>query len=145
MEYLEYKKWLIEALKSHKLVLTLAVIFLGAFVAVTNEPVTLEDILHTYICEATGEKGVFYGNLSSTGLSGYPNADNRKGYKRCYNPVDGSASKWISFAEFAFKSHFNPDDEPPQIKTPYDDLQRETWVGNPNPVGGYTLVSPAPK
>lgn len=54
----------------------------------TNEP------NNTFICTTTQEVGVFYGGISSTGLTAYPYKENRTDSKRCSN------GKWVLFEDY---------------------------------------------
>lgn len=50
---------------------------------------------HTFYCNATGEVGVFYGGISTTGLRAYPYTTNQTGYKDCTNRTSGVKSVWV--------------------------------------------------
>ena len=60
---------------------------------------TPEQLDNAFICLATEEIGVFYGGISSTGLTAYPYSENRTGYVRCKK--DGVNSVWISLKDYA--------------------------------------------
>lgn len=60
---------------------------------------TQEEQENMYVCLANNETGIFYGGVSSSGLTAYPYAENRSDYVRCYNN-DGSASEWIPIDEY---------------------------------------------
>lgn len=47
-----------------------------------------EEQANAYYCESTNQVGVFYGGISSTGLTAYPFKENRTNYVRC-------SSLWI--------------------------------------------------
>lgn len=79
-------------------------ISLGGFGGYTY--MTQEQFENAYYCELTEQVGIFAGGLSGTGTRGYPNVDNRKGYKDCY---DGSDRKpWIPLKEHAEKMGIDP-------------------------------------
>ena len=59
------------------------------------------ELEHAYICDQTGELGIFYGGISGTGLTGYPDRDSRAGYERCYHPVSGDKGEWIACDDYA--------------------------------------------
>lgn len=63
---------------------------------------------NAYICLATGEWGIFYGGVSSTGLTAYPYAENRTDYKRCKDGKTNSA--WVSLENYLIENDLNPED-----------------------------------
>jgi len=60
---------------------------------------TPEQLDNAYFCIATEEIGVFYGGISSTGLTAYPYTENRSDYVRCKK--DGVNSVWVPLKEYA--------------------------------------------
>jgi len=54
---------------------------------------------NAYYCTATEEIGIFYGGISSTGLTAYPYEENRSGYVRCQKA--GIKGVWIPLQEYA--------------------------------------------
>lgn len=54
----------------------------------------MENKEYTYICTSTQEVGVFYGGISSTGLTAYPYKENRTESKRC------SGGKWVLLSTY---------------------------------------------
>lgn len=56
---------------------------------------TQDQVDNSYYCPSTGEWGIFYGGISSTGLTAYPHAENRSDYVRCTN------SKWVLLKDYA--------------------------------------------
>jgi len=69
----------------------------------------------SYSCSATGQFGIFYGGISSTGKTAYPYAENKSGSKLC-------STGWV-------KMNFN--EQPPEInaKKYLCDIQRCVPVG----------------
>lgn len=63
---------------------------------------TQDEFDNAYVCTTTEEWGLFYGGVSSTGLTAYPFKENRTQYKRC---IDG---KWISLEKYAKEKGKNP-------------------------------------
>jgi len=53
---------------------------------------------NTYVCTSTEQIGIFYGGISSTGLTAYPYVENRSNSVRCTN------GKWVKLSEYA-KNH----------------------------------------
>lgn len=60
---------------------------------------TPEQLDNAYFCIATEEIGIFYGGISSTGLTAYPYAENRSDYVRCKK--DGVNSVWVPLKDYA--------------------------------------------
>ena len=56
---------------------------------------TQGELDNSYYCPSSGEFGVFYGGISSTGLTAYPYAENKTDYERC------TGSKWVLLKEYA--------------------------------------------
>ena len=48
-----------------------------------NIYLTQEQLDNAFYCSATEEVGIFYGGVSSTGLTAYPYETNRSNYERC--------------------------------------------------------------
>ena len=69
--------------------LTLLVAF-GGYVTLTPE-----ELDNAYYCPSTGMWGIFYGGISSTGLTAYPYSENKTDYVRCTN------SKWVLLKTYA--------------------------------------------
>ena len=55
---------------------------------------------HTYVCPATGQLGVFYGGLSSSGERAYPYEENRTGYRDC-RYSNGTRTAWVTCDQYA--------------------------------------------
>lgn len=68
--------------------ISILAIFGGAFVLSPNE------MDYTYVCNTTKQVGIFYGGISSTGLTAYPYAENRTKSVKC---PDG---KWIKMSDY---------------------------------------------
>lgn len=56
---------------------------------------TQQELDNSYYCPSSGVWGIFYGGISSTGLTAYPYAENKTNYVRCTN------SKWILLEDYA--------------------------------------------
>lgn len=66
---------------------------------------TPDEFSHAYYCPLTDQVAIFYGGVSSSGLTGYPYAENRSGYKRCtYNGVKG---QWIKLGVYAEENNIS--------------------------------------
>lgn len=61
---------------------------------------------NAYFCEITGEVGIFAGGLSGSEERGYPNIDDRKGYKDCKN--GDTRDKWITLIDYAESVGIDP-------------------------------------
>lgn len=67
-----------------RIMAALAIFLSLGFGIVGNLPVdSPEAYQNTYVCDLDSNYGVFYGGISGTGYSAYPNADDRKGAIRC--------------------------------------------------------------
>ncbi len=59
---------------------------------------------NSYYCPSSGEFGVFYGGISSTGLTAYPYKENKTDYSRCTN------SKWILLKDYSAEIGITPEE-----------------------------------
>jgi len=67
-----------------KLMAAIAILIALGGVVVGNIPVdSPESYENTYVCDVNQAYGVFYGGVSGTLYSAYPNAEDRKGAVRC--------------------------------------------------------------
>jgi hypothetical protein len=69
--------------------LSLLVAF-GGYITLTQE-----ELDNSYYCPSSEKFGIFYGGISSTGLTAYPYAENKSSYERCTN------SRWILLKDYA--------------------------------------------
>jgi hypothetical protein len=53
----------------------------------------------TYVCPATGQIGVFYGGLSSSGERAYPYDNTTTGYKDC-KYSNNTREKWVTCTDY---------------------------------------------
>ncbi len=91
--------------------ITIGVIML---LAVALSPVGINELLepeqyeNAYYCDVTDEIGVFLGGISeTTGLSGYPHADNRKDVAYCKNEA-GFKGQWEDLVDYAESQGIDP-------------------------------------
>jgi len=56
---------------------------------------TQQELDNAYYCPSTSQWGIFYGGISSTGLTAYPYSQNKTDYVRCTN------SKWVLLNDYA--------------------------------------------
>ena len=89
------------------IMITAIAILLFAAGAGTRTLFTPEEFEHAYVCSITEEVGLFYGGISGTGLTGYPNQDSRAGRKLCKD-MDGTKGVWIPLIEYAEQNGLNP-------------------------------------
>ena len=77
---------------------------------ILSHSLTTNEFSNAYVCIATEEVGIFYGGLSSTGLTAYPYLENRSVYKRCYSRNGNYTikSKWVSLLEYSKMKNIDP-------------------------------------
>jgi len=54
---------------------------------------------HAFVCSNSGQVGIFYGGISSSGYTAYPFVENRTGSKTC--SFDGVKGTWMKCADYA--------------------------------------------
>ena len=59
------------------------------------------ELEHAYVCDVTGQVGVFYGGISGTKYTGYPNELDRKSPVRCKDPITEVQGDWETCTEYA--------------------------------------------
>jgi len=64
---------------------------------------TQQELDNSYYCPSSGQWGIFYGGISSTGLTAYPFTENKSGYVRCVN------SKWVKLGDYASELGITPE------------------------------------
>lgn len=78
---------------------------IGLFFALVGSGSTLlldqGELQHAYVCDMTQEVGIFYGGISGTQYTGYPNELDRKSPTYCKHPESGVKGKWIPCEEYA--------------------------------------------
>ncbi len=72
----------------------------------TGTLLTQDQFDNTYYCKLTEEYKLFNGGLSGTQQRGYPNEDNRKGYKDCR--LGDIRDKWIPLEDYAEEIGVDP-------------------------------------
>lgn len=60
-----------------------------------------------YYCTATGEFGIFYGGISSTGITAYPFAENRTQPTYCLTS-QGTKISWVRLTDYAKEIGIDP-------------------------------------
>ena len=65
---------------------------------------TQDQFDNAYVCSSNEKVGIFYGGISSTGLTGYPYKENRTSPTSCTN------GKWESLKSYAEKKGLKPED-----------------------------------
>lgn len=65
-----------------------------------------DEFANSYVCSITEEVGVFYGGISSTGYTAYPNKENRKGYERCGDL--SNKGTWVKLEDYAKQKGLDP-------------------------------------
>jgi len=78
-------------------VLSLLAIFGGTIL------LTQEEVDNSYYCPSTSQWGIFYGGVSSTGLTAYPYAENKTNYVRC------TKSTWVKLVDYAAELGITPE------------------------------------
>jgi len=80
-----------------------------------------DELANYYVCPLNNDLQEFKGGISSTGLTGYPYAESRKGYVRCQEgDIKGS---WTKLSDYAKEMNIDPYDlieEKTNTKKNYD-------------------------
>jgi len=93
--------------KKNVLMAAIAAALLIAGVGLDRTLLTENEFENAYICSVTEEVRIFYGGISGTAYTGYPNEGTRVGQKRCIDE-GGARGTWISLTEYAEQNGLNP-------------------------------------
>lgn len=94
-----------------KTVIGIMITSLLAALGMGTAALTQDQFENAYVCELWGETEntyFFYGGLSGTRFRGYPNKENRKGYKDC--KLGDDKLTWITLSDYAENNGINPTD-----------------------------------